>query len=98
MAHCFSRSAAALVVLGGVALIAAPALASDISVDGDVGAYDSFGPGASALPDVDVDVGPFGARLLVSPEIGFGTPVDYAPPATGWAPIAPEAEIAAGAE
>jgi|GEM_PF-1347817 len=102
MANSLYRCAAALMLLGGVTLasasISAPAFANDFSEDGSFGGtYGYIGPGASALPDVDVDVGPFGARVYVAPDIAFGSPADDTIPEAGWAPIAPQVEIDAGA-
>ena len=88
------RSAVILSLLGA-ALTAAPAFAIDLSNGADFGGtYSCIGPGVASLPDVDVDVGPLGAGVYVEPGVAFRSPVmDYAVPASTWAPVYPQAQL-----
>jgi hypothetical protein len=89
-----SRSPVALALLGA-ALLSGPAFATDFSEDSNFGGtYRYIGPGVASLPDVDVDVGPLGAGVYVEPGVAFMSPaMDYAVPASTWAPVYPLAQI-----
>ena len=89
-----SGSPVALALLGA-ALLSGPAFATDFSEDGNFGGtYSYIGPGVASLPDVDVDVGPLGAGVYVEPGVAFMSPaVDYAVPASTWAPVYPQAQL-----
>jgi len=91
MLNSLSRKPALLSLLGAVVL-SAPAFATDFSEGADFGGTYSFiGPGVASLPDVDVDVGPLGAGVYVEPGVAFMSPaMDYAAPASTWAPVHPE--------
>lgn len=85
MLSSLSRSTALLSLLGA-AFLSAPAFATDFG-----GTYSYIGPGVASLPDVDVDVGPLGAGVYVEPGVAFMSPaMDYAAPASTWAPVYPE--------
>ena len=92
MTRAVSFSAAALL---GVALLSGPAFATDFSESADFGGtYGYIGPGVASLPDLDVDVGPLGAGVYVEPGVAFMSPaMDYAAPASTWAPIYPQARL-----
>src|SRR6476646_10995086 len=81
-----------LVSLLGAVFLSAPAFATDFSEGADFGGtYSYIGPGVASLPDVDVDVGPLGAGVYVEPGVAFMSPaMDYAAPASTWAPVYPE--------
>src|SRR6476659_10121644 len=85
MLSSLSRKPALLSLLGAV-FLSAPAFATDFSEGADFGGtYSYIGPGVASLPDVDVDVGPLGAG------VAFMSPaMDYAAPASTWAPVYPE--------
>ena len=91
MSRVLSRSTALLSMLGA-AFLSAPAFATDFSEGADFGGtYSYIGPGVASLPDVDVDVGPLGAGVYVEPGVAFMSPaMDYAAPASTWAPVYPE--------
>jgi hypothetical protein len=84
----------AAVCLLGVALLSTPASAIDFSEGSDFGGtYGYIGPGVASLPDLDVDVGPLGA-VYVEPGVAFMSPaMDYASPASTWAPVYPQAKL-----
>jgi hypothetical protein len=78
----------------GVTLLSAPAFATDFSGGNFGGTYSYIGPGVASLPDVDVDVGPLGAGVYVEPGVAFMSPaMDYAAPASTWAPVYPQAQL-----
>jgi hypothetical protein len=91
MLSSLSRKPVLLSLLGAVVL-SAPAFATDFSEGADFGGtYSYIGPGVASLPDVDVDVGPLGAGVYVEPGVAFMSPaMDYAAPASTWAPVYPE--------
>ena len=94
MTRVLSLSAAAL-SLFGAALLTTAASATDFSEGaGFGGTYGYIGPGVASLPDLDVDVGPLGAGVYVEPGVAFMSPaVDYASPASTWAPVYPQAQL-----
>jgi hypothetical protein len=88
-------SLAAALSLLGAALLSAPAFATDFSEGANFGGtYGYIGPGVASLPDLDIDVGPLGAGVYVEPGVAFMSPaMDYAAPASTWAPVYPEAKL-----
>jgi hypothetical protein len=94
MTRALSLGTAALSFLGAT-LLSAPAPAIDLSEGADLGGtYGYIGPGVASLPDLDVDVGPLGAAVYVEPGVAFMSPaMDYAAPASTWAPFYPEARL-----
>jgi hypothetical protein len=94
MTRVLSLSTAVLSLLGA-ALISTPASATDFSEAEDFGGtYGYIGPGVASLPDLDVDTGPLGAGVYVEPGVAFMSPaMDYASPASTWAPVYPQAQL-----
>jgi hypothetical protein len=80
----------ALALIGGLALISAPALASDESGDSALTSGPGLiGPGVSALSTADINLSPMDAGVIVAPDVAFGLPVVATIPDQGWAPIKP---------
>jgi len=84
----------AFALIGGMALVSAPAFAKDESGDSAlIGAPRLIGPGVSALSTAEVNFGPLDAGVVVAPDVAFGLPVVATIPDQGWAPIEPVTSI-----
>jgi hypothetical protein len=80
----------ALALIGGLALVAAPAFANDESGEGAlITAPRLIGPGVSTLSTADVNFGSMDAGVVVTPDVAFGLPVVATIPDQDWAPIEP---------
>jgi hypothetical protein len=80
----------ALALIGGVALVLAPAFANDESGEGALMRGPRLiGPGVSTLSTADVNFGSMDAGVVVAPDVAFGLPVVATIPDQGWAPIEP---------
>jgi len=81
-------------LIGGIALVSAPALAADESGESAfISAPRLIGPGVSTLSTAEVNFGPLDAGVVVAPDVAFGLPVVATIPDQGWAPIEPVTSI-----